>query len=71
MLGKPKQETAAKPKVKLTAAEKREIKRILEKAQGDGKARTAQDTLPFRQMYPDGLCRLDEKTFCAVLSLKM
>ena len=63
MLGKPKQETAAKPKVKLTAAEKREIKRILEKAQGDGKARTAQDTLPFRQMYPDGLCRLDEKTF--------
>ena len=63
--------------MKLTAAEKREIKRILEKAQGDGsgsskirrifgvpgEARTAQDTLPFRQMYPDGLCRLDEKTF--------
>ena len=63
MFGKPKQETAAKPKVKLTAAEKRKIKRILEKAHGDGKARTAQDTLPFRQMYPDGLCRLDEKTF--------
>ena len=33
MFGKPKQETAAKPKVKLTAAEKREIKRILEKAE--------------------------------------
>ena len=67
MFAKPKQEPqraqAAKPKVKLTNAEKREIRRILENAKGDGKARTAQDTLPFRQMYPDGLCRLDEKSW--------
>ena len=64
MYGKPKQEPqapqAARTRVKLTNAEKREIRRIIETAQGDGKARTAQDTLPFRQMYPDGLCRLDE-----------
>lgn len=67
MFVKPKQEPqavkAARPKVKLTNAEKREIRRIIENAKGDGKARTAQDTLPFRQMYPDGLCRLDEKTW--------
>ena len=67
MFVKPKQEPqavkAARPKVKLTNAEKREIRRIIENAKGDGKARTAQDTLPFRQMYPDGLCRLDDVTW--------
>ena len=53
----------AKPTVKLTAAEKREISRILETARGDGKVHSAQDTLPFRQMYPDGLCKLDDHTW--------
>ena len=53
-------ETPKKPKRKLTAAEKREIRRIMEQARGDGKPHSAQDTLPFRQMYPDGLCKLDD-----------
>ena len=53
-------EAAEKPKHKLTAAEKREIRRIIREAQGDGKPHSAQDTLPFRQMYPDGLCRLED-----------
>lgn len=52
-----------KAAVKLTAAEKREISRILETARGDGKVHSAQDTLPFRQMYPDGLCKLDDHTW--------
>ena len=49
----PQARQAAKAAVKLTAAEKREISRILETARGDGKVHSAQDTLPFRQMYPD------------------
>ena len=53
-------ETPKKPKRKLTTAEKREIRRIMEQARGDGKPHSAQDTLPFRQMYPDGLCKLDD-----------
>ena len=48
---------------KLTAAEKKEIRAIMERARGDGKPHTAQDTLPFRQMYPDGLCKLDDNTW--------
>ena len=48
---------------KLTAAERREIRKVIEAAKGDGKPRSAQDTLPFRQMYPDGLCRLDDTTW--------
>ena len=56
-------ETPKKPKRKLTTAEKREIRRIMEQARGDGKPHSAQDTLPFRQMYPDGLCKLDDTTW--------
>lgn len=56
-------ETPKKPKRKLTAAEKREIRRIMEQARGDGKPHSAQDTLPFRQIYPDGLCKLDDTTW--------
>ena len=59
----PKEAAPAKAKRKLTAAEKREIRRIIETAQGDGKPHSAQDTLPFRQMYPDGLCRLDDTSW--------
>ena len=32
----------------------------MEQARGDGKPHSEQDTLPFRQMYPDGLCKLDD-----------
>ena len=35
----------------------------MEAARGDGNPHSAQDTLPFRQMYPDGLCKLDDKTW--------
>lgn len=56
-------ETPKKQKRKLTTAEKREIRRIMENARGDGKPHSAQDTLPFRQMYPDGLCKLDDTTW--------
>ena len=45
---------------KLTAAERREIRKVIEAARGDGKPHSAQDTLPFRQMHPDGLCRLTD-----------
>ena len=35
----------------------------MEQVRGDGKPHSAQDTLPFRQMYPDGLCKLDDTTW--------
>ena len=66
----PQARQAAKPTVKLTAAEKREISRILETARGDGKVHSAQDTLPFRQMYPDGLCKLDDHTWSRCLEFE-
>ena len=66
----PQARQAAKPTVKLTATEKREISRILETARGDGKPHSAQDTIPFRQMYPDGLCRLDDTTWSRCLEFE-
>ena len=66
----PQARQAAKPAVKLTAAEKREISRILETARGDGKPHSAQDTIPFRQMHPDGLCRLDDTTWSRCLEFE-
>ena len=66
----PQARQEAKPAVKLTAAEKREISRILETARGDGKPHSAQDTIPFRQMHPDGLCRLDDTTWSRCLEFE-
>lgn len=50
-------------KRKLTSREKREIERIIRDAKGDGKPHSAQDSIPFDVMYPDGLCRLNEKAY--------
>ena len=50
-------------KRKLTRKEKREIETIIKAAQGDGKPHSAQDSIPFEVMFPDGICRLDEKRY--------
>ena len=56
-------EMAAKPKRKLTRAEKKEIAALIRKAKGDGKPHTAQQTIPYLQMYPDGICKVTEKKY--------
>ena len=50
-------------KRKLTRAEKKEIAAAIQAAKGDGKPRTAQQTIPYLQMYPDGICRVTEKKY--------
>ena len=53
----------AKAKRKLTRAEKKQIAAIIRQAKGDGKAHTAQETIPYLQMFPDGICRITEKRY--------
>ena len=53
----------AKPKRKLTREEKKQIAAIIRQAKGDGKAHTAQQTIPYLQMYPDGICRVSDKRY--------
>ena len=47
--------TKPNPPRKLTRAEKKQIAEIIRQAKGDGKAHTAQQTIPYIQMYPDGV----------------
>ena len=58
-----KQASPAGAKRKLTRAEKKEIAAIIQKAKGDGKPHTAQQTIPYVQMYPDGICKVSEKKY--------
>ena len=48
---------------KLTRAEKREIAALIRAAKGDGKPHTAQQTIPYLAMYPDGICKVTEKKY--------
>ena len=66
---------AAKPenaqpaaKRKLTRAERKQIETIIRQAKGDGKPHTVQDSIPFRNLYPDGLCRLDDRLFSKTIA---
>lgn len=48
---------------KLTRAEKKQIAAIIQTAKGDGKAHTAQQSIPYLTMYPDGICKVTEKRY--------
>ena len=52
-----------KAKRKLTRAEKKQIAAVIRQAKGDGKAHTAQQTIPYINLYPDGICRITEKKY--------
>ena len=54
---------SAGAKRKLTRAEKKEIATVIQRAKGDGKPHTAQQTIPYIQMYPDGICHVSDKRY--------
>ena len=56
-----KRNAGANPPRKLSRAEKKQIAEVIRQAKGDGKAHTAQQTIPYIQMYPDGICKVSEK----------
>lgn len=53
--------TAAKRK--LTRAEKKQIEAVIKQYKGDGKPHTAQDSIPYETMYPDGICHIEGKSY--------
>ena len=57
-----------KAKRKLTRAEKKQIAAVIRQAKGDGKAHTAQQTIPYLTMYPDGICRVTERKYSKSIS---
>ena len=52
------------PARKLTRAEKKQIAEAIARAKNqDKKKKSAQDTIPFQRMYPDGVCRVTESFY--------
>ena len=60
----------ANPPHKLTRAEKKQIAEIIRQAKGDGKAHTAQQTIPYIQMYPDGICKVTERKYSKTIAFE-
>lgn len=58
------------PPRKLTRAEKKQIAEIIRQAKGDGKAHTAQQTIPYIQMYPDGICKVTERKYSKTVAFE-
>jgi type IV secretory pathway VirB4 component len=49
---------------KLTRAEKRQIDALIAKAKKqDKRHKSAQDSIPFQRMYPDGVCRVTDNYY--------
>ena len=55
---------------KLTRAQRKEIDAVIRKYKGDGKPHTAQATIPYEAMYPDGVCRLTKNTFSKCIAFE-
>ena len=48
----------------LTRQEKRQIRSVMERARkDDGIPRTAQQSIPFQRMFPDGICRVRDRYY--------
>ena len=58
-----KRNVGANPPRKLSRAEKKQIAEVIRQAKGDGKAHTAQQTIPYITMYPDGICKVTDKKY--------
>ena len=52
-----------KEKRKLSRAEKKQIEALIRQAKGDGKAHTAQQSIPYLAIYPDGICKVTAKKY--------
>ena len=61
---------AAGAKRKLTRAEKKQIAEVIQTAKGDGKPHTAQQTIPYIQMFPDGICHVSGKRYSKTVAFE-
>ena len=55
----------------LTKREKKQIRSVIEKAkQDDGIPRTAQQSIPFQRMFPDGICRVNDRYYTKTIQFQ-
>lgn len=55
----------------LSRKEMKQVKKIIENAKGDdGVPRTAQQSIPFQRMFPDGICRVSDKYYTKTIQFQ-
>ena len=59
-------------KIKLTRAEKQQLKALMARNQQKGKKgpHTAQDTIPYQRMWPDGICRVTDQYYTKTIQFQ-
>ena len=62
-----------KEKIKLTRAEKKQLQELMTRRQqqsGKKGPRTAQDTIPYQRMWPDGICRVTDNYYTKTIQFQ-
>ena len=55
----------------LTKRERRQIRSVIEQAKrDDGIPRTAQQSIPFQRMFPDGICRVSDRYYTKTIQFQ-
>ena len=68
---KKKQERQIRVPANLNAKQQREIKAVVEKAKRDnGVPQTAQQSIPFQRMFPDGICRVTDSFYTKTIQFQ-
>ena len=68
---KKKQERQVRVPANLNAKQQREIKAVVEKAKRDnGVPQTAQQSIPFQRMFPDGICRVTDSFYTKTIQFQ-
>ena len=73
LLGKPEEKTVqpVKTKKKLSRADKKQIEAAIARAnRTDKKGKSAQDSIPYERMWPDGICRISDSHYTKTIQFQ-
>ena len=73
LLGKPEEKTVqpVKIKKKLSRADKKQIEAAIARAnRTDKKGKSAQDSIPYERMWPDGICRISDSHYTKTIQFQ-
>lgn len=67
----PRAAKTAKPRRKLTRAQRKEIAAAIERAnRTDRKQQSAQQSIPYQRMWPDGVCRVTDSFYTKTIQFQ-
>ena len=73
LLGKPEEKTVqpVKTKKKLSRSDKKQIEAAIARAnRTDKKGKSAQDSIPYERMWPDGICRVMDSHYTKTIQFQ-